>query len=183
MNMWPPRCSRQRNAGISVIMPNLTSDEIQANKVVTTTSAAFTISINVDDTHIPNFETYYQTLANSLTITLETPRREDEDVDPDDPSGERDFGWGPRFEDDEKAWGVYAAVVHPTREETSSSRCLHASTDMLGQVVLSDETGCEQRSLNHYLDEGARAPIFVDRNAIHEPRSVDPAERELRANS
>lgn len=73
-------------------MPNSTSYEIQANEVVTTTSAAFTISTDVDDTHIPTFETYYQTLSNSLAITLEAPRGEDEDVDPDDPSGERDLG-------------------------------------------------------------------------------------------
>ncbi|KAG8216386.1 hypothetical protein J3R82DRAFT_6490 [Butyriboletus roseoflavus] len=198
-NMWSPQCSQQHDAGVSVIMPNSTSYEIEANEVVTTLSAPLKISIDVDDSHIPTFETYYQTLANSFTITLQTPRGEDEDVDPDDPSGEGN--WGPQFEDDEEAWvpwekkgmarsktwrsysGRVATVVHPTTEETSSTSCLRASMDMdvLGQVILSDETGCEQRSLIHYLDEGARAPTFVDRNAIHKPSSVDPAEQELRA--
>ncbi|KAG8216388.1 hypothetical protein J3R82DRAFT_6492 [Butyriboletus roseoflavus] len=199
-NMWSPQCSDQRDAGVSVIMPNSTSDEIEANKVVTTTSAPFTIPIDVDVRHPPTFETYYQTLANSLVITLQT-LGEEEDVDPDDPlTFDEDLftGWGPQFEDDEEAWvpwekevppqsellrrvysGRVAVVIHPTMEETSSSRCLRASTDMLGQVILSDGTGCEQRSLIHYLDEGARGPTFVDRKAIHEP--VDPAEQELRA--
>lgn len=87
-----------------------------------------------------------------------------------------------------KTWRTYsgrvAAVVHPAREGTSSSRCLHATTGMpLGQVVLSDEMGCEQHPLTHYLDEGARGPTFVvpGRNAIHGPPSVDPAEQELHA--
>lgn len=179
-------------------MPSSTSDEIQANEVVTTTSTAFTISVGVDDTHIPTFETYYQTLANSLTITLET-REEDEGIDPDHPSGERDFGWGPQFEDDEEAWvpwqkkgrsrdarwrsysGRVPAVVHPSREGMSSRVCPHASMDVSGQVFLSDKMGCEQLSLIHYLDEGAHGPIFVERDAVQELLSGDPAERELRA--
>ncbi|KAH0834761.1 hypothetical protein J3R83DRAFT_10357 [Lanmaoa asiatica] len=184
---------------VSVIMPNSTADEIEANNIVTTTSAAFTLSVGVDDGHTTTFETYYQTFTHSLTITLETPRAEDEHGEPDDPFSEHDFGWGPVFEDDEAAWvpwekrqvtyptkwrsysGRVPVVVHPNTEGTPSRRCLDAGTDMSGQVVLSDETGCEQRSLKHYLDEGARGPTFVDRSAIHELLAEDPAQRDLRA--
>jgi len=98
---------------VSVTMPNSTLDEIQFGDIVTTTSAAVTIPIEIDRRQITNFETYYQTLANSLWITLETPRSMDETVDPDDPSAEPPFSWGPEFEDDEEPW------VPWEREKTS----------------------------------------------------------------
>ena len=195
------RCFGGGDAAVSVTMPNSTFDEIQARDIVTT-SAAVTIPIVIDRRQITNFETYYETLANSLSIRLETPRTADESVDPDHPSAEQLPTWGPEFADDEepwvpwvktqilemprpKLWGTYSGsvpvIVRPMGEAMPPRRCLHAGPDMSGQVVLSGETGCEQRSLIHYLDEGARGPTFVDRSAIHELLDKDPAERGLRA--
>jgi len=161
-----------------------------------------TIPIVIDRRQITNFETYYETLANSLSIGLETPRTEDEKVDPDDPSAEQSPTWGPEFADDEepwvpwvreqilemprpRSWGSYSGsvpvIVRPMGDALAPRRCLHGGADMSGQVVLSGETGCEQRSLIHYLDEGAHAPTFVDRSAIQELLDEGPAERELLA--
>ena len=190
-----------RDGTTSVTMPNSTSEEIQASDIVTTTSAAVTIPVEVNRRQITNFETYYQTLANSLSIMLEIPRTDGETVDPDDPSAEVHNNWGPKFTDDEEPWvpwekkpvsemshsgtwsvpysGAVPVVVRPAGEVVL--RCLHPGTDSLGQVVLSDETGCKQRSLDHYLDEGARGPTFVDSGAVHGLLTEDPAERHLRA--
>ena len=201
-NRWRAPCFGGSDATISIAMPNSTLDEIQSHEIVTTTSAAVTIPIRVGRLQITNFETYYQTLANSLSIVLETPRTEDERVDPDDPSAEPPSTWGPEFEDDEEPWvpwvkeqtiemprprswgrysGNFPVVVHPIGGPTAPRRCFRAGAEMSGQVVLSGETGCEQHSLTHYLDEDARGPTFVDRSAIHELLDEDPAERGLRA--
>ncbi|KAF8551405.1 hypothetical protein OG21DRAFT_287686 [Imleria badia] len=201
---WIPSCrGRSDGTGVSVTMPNSTSDEIQSGDVVTTTSAAVSIAVAVDRLQVANFETYYQTLANSLRITLETPRSEDESVNPDDPSAEVPSTWGPepKFGDDEepwvpwekkpeserprrKSWGTYSGsvpvVVRPMSagKVMPSQRCLHAVDMTSGQVILSN---CEQHSLIHYLDEGARGPIFVDPSVIHEFLAEDPSQRALRA--
>jgi hypothetical protein len=103
-NRWKASCSGGGDATISIAMPNSTFDEIQSHEIVTTTSTAVTIPIQVDRRQITNFETYYQTLANSLSIMLETPRAEDETVNPDDPSAGPPSTWGPEFEDDEEPW-------------------------------------------------------------------------------
>jgi len=201
-NRWKASCSGGGDATISIAMPNSTFDEIQSHEIVTTTSTAVTIPIQVDRRQITNFETYYQTLANSLSIMLETPRAEDETVNPDDPSAGPPSNWGPEFEDDEepwvpwvkkqtlemprpRSWGRYSGsvpvVVYPIGNAMAPRRCLHVGAEMSGQVILLGETGCEQCSLVHYLDEGARGPTFVDRSAIHELLDEDPAERALRA--
>ena len=44
---------------VSVTLPNSTSDEIQSGDIVTTTSAAVTIPIEVDPRQVTNFETHY----------------------------------------------------------------------------------------------------------------------------
>ncbi|KAI9568061.1 hypothetical protein HD554DRAFT_2039155 [Boletus coccyginus] len=141
----------------SLTMPNSTLSEIQSGDIVTTTSAAVTIPIEIDRRQITNFETYYQTLANSLWITLETPRSVDETVDPDDLSAELPF---------------LGFSLKMTRN--------HMSDDS-DQVILPGATSREQRRLIHYLDEGARGLTFVDRIAVHELLAEDPAEREPRA--
>ena len=185
---------------VFITMPNSTFDEIQSGDIVTTTSAAVTVPIEVDRRQVTNFETYYQTIANSLQIMLEIPGTEGESVDPDDPSAEIPI-WDPVFAEDEEPWvpleteppcqmdmwrpyswemytGGVPVVVHPMTEITSSQRC---PVDTSGQVVLPDATGCEKRSSIHYLDEGARGPIFVDSSALDEILAEDPAEQELRA--
>ena len=194
-------CHNLRDGTTSVTMPNSTSEEIQASDIVTMTSAAVTIPVEVNRRHITNFETYYLALANSLSITLEIPRTDGDMVDPDDPSAGVQNNWGPKFADDEEPWvpwekepvsemsrprtrgilysGTVPVVVRPVGEVVP--RYLYSGTDSLGQVVLSDETGCDQRSLDHYLDEGARGPTFVDSGAVHELVTEDPAERHLRA--
>lgn len=200
---WSPSCYGHGDAKISVTMPNSTSDEIQSGDIVTTASAVVTIPVTADRGQISNFETYYQTLGNSLRITVETPRSEDDSVDPDDPSVEVPPSWAPEFGDDEepwvpwekkpesersrrKSWGTYSGKVPVVVRSISTGkvapppRCLHARA-MSGQVVLSDETSCEQDSLVHYLNDGARGPIFVDPRAIHEFLAEDPAQRTLRA--
>lgn len=197
---WLPH--RSNNHAIPVIMPNSTSEEIQASKIVTSTSARFTIPIELDDTHITNFDTYYQTLANQLTITLNIPRAVDEEADLDDPPSEHDFGfgWDQLIEDDEEAWvpweknsafgmprisgsysGSVPVAVYPEGEVMLPRHCHPGSTAISDQVVLSDEMECERLSVTHYLDEGARGPTFVDRSAIQALLAEKPAERELRA--
>ncbi|KAF8122559.1 hypothetical protein EV363DRAFT_1456389 [Boletus edulis] len=203
-NSWGYPCFFSRDGSVSITMPNSTDDEIQSYKIVTTTSAAVTIPIKIDRRHISNFETYYQTLANSLQITLETPCTVDEIVDLDDPYAEDPSGWGPDFPDDDEPWvpwekaaappmprirscamylGGVPAVVRPIGEGTTWWRCFGPSADMSGQVVLQGEKGCEQHSHSsiHYLDDGARGPVFVDPSTIQELLAEDPAERELRA--
>ncbi|KAF8122560.1 hypothetical protein EV363DRAFT_1554195 [Boletus edulis] len=197
-NSWGHPCSFSRD-GTVITMPNSTDDGIQSHEIVTTTSAAVTIPIKIDRRQISNFETYYQTLANSLQITLETPRTADETVDPDDPSAEvRE----PDFPDDDEPWvpwekaappmsrtrswamysGSVPAVVRPiVDEDTTRWRCFGPGADISGQVVLQGEMGCEQHSSIHYLDDGARGPMFVDPSTIQELLAEDPAERELRA--
>ena len=198
-----PSCYGHGDAKISVTMPNSTPDEIQSGEVVTTTSAAVIIPVAVDRGQVSNFETYYQTLGNSLRITVETPRSEDDSVDPDDPSVGVPPSWAPEFGDDEepwvpwekkpeserprKSWGTYSGkvpvFVRSIGEVTLPQRCHHAQ-DMWGQIVviLFGETKCEQNySSIHYLDEDARGPIFVDPSAIRKFLAEDPAQRGLRA--
>lgn len=69
-------------------------------------SEPFTVSINVDDAHIFDFNTSYQTLANVLSVHFQTWRGEDELVDPDDLSAEHYLCRVPgrEFEDDEEKW-------------------------------------------------------------------------------
>lgn len=111
---------------------------------------------------------------------------------------------GPEFADDEEPWvpwekkpasqvrrikwatytGHVPAVVRPIGEARPSRRCLRAhveAVDTSGQVVLPDETACENHSLIHYLDHGARGPVFVDGSALRELLAEDPMERGLRA--
>ncbi|KAF8434604.1 hypothetical protein L210DRAFT_3649099 [Boletus edulis BED1] len=202
LNSWRPSYLFNRD-GTAITMPNSTNDEIQSHEIVTTTSAAVTIPIKINRRHISNFETYYQTLANSLQITLETPRTADETVDPDVPSAEVPSSWRPDFPDDDEPWvpwekaapsmsrtgswatysGSVPAVVRPIGEGTTRWRCFGPGADMSGQVVLQGEKGCEQHSHSsiHYLDDGARGPVFVDPSIIQELLAEDPAERELRA--
>ncbi|KAG6379611.1 hypothetical protein JVT61DRAFT_10119 [Boletus reticuloceps] len=200
-NSWRPPCSFGRDSTVSIAMPNSTDDEIQSHKIVTTTSAAVTIPIKIYRRQISNFETYYQTLANSLRITLETPRTVDETVNPDDPSAEVPPSRHPDFPDDDepwvpwekaappmprtRSWAIYSgsvpAVVRPIGEDTTRWRCFGPGADMSGQVVLQGEMGCEQHSSIHYLDDGARGPMFVDPSTTQELLAEDPAERELRA--
>jgi len=199
-NSWRPPCSFGRDDKVSITMPNSTNDEIQSRKIVTT-SAAINIPIKIDRRQISNFETYYQTLANSLRIKLETPRTVDETVNPDDPSAEVPPSWGPDFPEDDEPWvpwekaappvprtwswatysGSVPAVVRPIGEDTTQWRCFGAGGDMSGQVVLQGEMGCERRSSIHYLDDGARGPMLVDPSTIQELLAEDSAERELRA--
>jgi len=184
-------------------MPNPTDDEIQSHKIVTMTSAPVTIPIKIDHRQISNFETYYQTLANSLRITLETPCTADGTVDPDDPSAEVPSSWGPDFPDDDEPWvpwekaapsmprtrnrsramysGTVPVVVRPIGADTTRWHCFGPGADMLDQVVLQGEIDCERRSSIHYLDDGARGPMLVDPSTIQELLAEDPAERELRA--
>lgn len=193
---WRPPYSNQA----TIMMPNATWDEIQTGGIVTTTSEEFTVPIELNDAHVTNFDTYYETLSNSLSITLQIPSwAEVDEVDPDDPLGERDPHIGGRrlFEDDEEAWvpwekstpgmprmslsysGSVSIVVHPAGE---AQHCLSMSAPALDQVVLSDEMVCEQLSpVTHYLDDGARGPTFVDRDAIQALLEEGPAKRNLRA--
>ena len=191
---WLP-CGGPPRPGLSVVMPSATSDQLQANEIVTT-SATVTIPIEVGRQLAPNFETYYQTIAGALVINLQT---EEDHVDPDVPSPEFTFDQGQWFEHDEEEWvpweqrtkftpqppplmpymysGRTPVVVRPVDDAQVQHRCLQASR----QVVMSDKTDCKQHSLTHYLSDGARAPTFVDGNIVQKLRVQDPAERALLA--
>lgn len=183
---------------IAVTMPNSSLDKIQVNEIVTTTSETFTIPVELQDTHIPDFETYYQMLTNVLTVTLNVPHVVDEGVDPDDPYDELEAHYGTKlFESDEEEWvpwerptfmtgrlysGHVPVVVHPATDEvTLLQRCLPAKMVALDQVIFSDDTICKQPSLTHYLVDGARGPTFLDHSIIPALLVEDPAQRSLRA--
>ena len=192
-------CTGPPRPGTSVVMPNPTPDQLQANETVTM-NATVTIPVEVDHQLVPNFETYYQTIASALVISLRT---EEDRVDPDVPSPPPIFNIGQWFEEDEEEWipwvrgpkfapqppptmlRIYTAsvpvIVRPVGDAQLPQRCLEASTDPSGQVVMSDETDCKQVSLTHYLSDGARAPTFVDGSVVQELRDKDPAERALLA--
>ena len=93
-------------------MPNPTWDQLNANDIITT-SATVTIPIRINRRQVSNFETYYQTFASTLVITLRIPRRPDERVDLDDPDADLTIEPFHLFEADEEEWVPWVKEDRP----------------------------------------------------------------------
>ncbi|KAN0085755.1 hypothetical protein V8E55_006889 [Tylopilus felleus] len=85
---------------------------LNANDIITT-SATVTIPIRINRRQVSNFETYYQTFASTLVITLRIPRRPDERVDLDDPDADLTIEPFHLFEADEEEWVPWVKEDRP----------------------------------------------------------------------
>ncbi|KIJ63027.1 hypothetical protein HYDPIDRAFT_168634 [Hydnomerulius pinastri MD-312] len=183
----------------AIKMQNATSDQIKAKEIVTTSSDAGIITIQVDRRHATNFEAYYQDIANALVVNLDIPRTQDEPLDPDNFLDHRIARKStPHFEDDEDEWvpwytspdvvrtrgvrtytGRAAATVVPAGQPVLPKTCLRAGvSEQLD--IMSEESSCSPSPI-HYLSEGARSPVFVDPSTALELLDKAPAERDALA--